>query len=441
MIKIVAAEKKARREEKQREIEERAKMLRKEHLMREIELGALNTKRYRTLWREMMMRIKMPLIVEDMEIAWRNFDRAVDIKDYRISFLMDALDEAEEQYQRNVRSHMEIIDQLLETYRKRMQHKERNYQKILFETVNQADTEVGKIDRQWNEDEILIESIIRGIERQHDDSLDNIKSITLSKIDAFMQDSKDVYRISAGQLENQLRNSWDNLRQVLSDYHNKTMNRRKRYKAIKEKDEKDQQVIAQQLTRTANLFDEIRKLRGKITMYDVTAKKDISEILMEHNFFQNAYSTMKNRLLSEQTKDQDQLKILTIEYNKAIKHLKRLVTKGQQLLTLMQICRKYETQEEKVIPFVYCTEIENSLTPSSQQVSVPSDFNMIHQIMEDYQDLTNFWRRVGAVQVITMQLRSERNKLKSEANRLRECLHSYMTQKVRGKSGVKYKII
>lgn len=83
MIKVATADKKARREGKQREAEERAKTLRKEHLMREIELGALNTKRYRTLWREMMMRIKMPQIEEDVEIAWRNFDRALDIKDYR----------------------------------------------------------------------------------------------------------------------------------------------------------------------------------------------------------------------------------------------------------------------------------------------------------------------------------------------------------------------
>lgn len=71
------------KEQKQREAEERAQKLRRERMMREIELGALNTKRYRTLWREMMMRIKMPQIVEDVEIAWRNFDRALDIKDYR----------------------------------------------------------------------------------------------------------------------------------------------------------------------------------------------------------------------------------------------------------------------------------------------------------------------------------------------------------------------
>lgn len=51
--------------------------------MREIDLGALNARRYRALWREMMMRIKMPRIVEDVEVAWRNFERALDIKDYR----------------------------------------------------------------------------------------------------------------------------------------------------------------------------------------------------------------------------------------------------------------------------------------------------------------------------------------------------------------------
>jgi len=38
------------------------------------------------------------------------------------------------------------------------------------------------------------------------------------KIDAFVDDSKDIRRISATQLENQLQSSWINLRQILSDY-------------------------------------------------------------------------------------------------------------------------------------------------------------------------------------------------------------------------------
>lgn len=71
---------------------------------------------------------------------------------------------------------------------------------------------------------------------------------------------------------------------------------------------------------------------------------------------------------------------MTVEYNKIIKHLERLVTKGKRLLTLMQICRKYETQEEKIIPFAYSVEVENS----SRKVSVLSDLD--RQVISTFQN-------------------------------------------------------
>ena len=40
------------------------------------------------------------------------------------------------------------------------------------------------------------------------------------KIDAFVEDSKDIRRISVTQLENQLQKSWENLRRILWDYQN-----------------------------------------------------------------------------------------------------------------------------------------------------------------------------------------------------------------------------
>ncbi|XP_036140337.1 dynein regulatory complex subunit 2 isoform X2 [Monomorium pharaonis] len=286
------------KDKKEYEAQEHAKMLRKKHLMREIKLGALNTNRYRTLWREMMMRIKMPQIIENVEIAWRNFDRALDIKDYRISFLMDELSEAEEQYQRNTRSHMEIIDRLLRSYKERIESKEKNYRRTLNDTLVQTNDEISKIYYQKNQFEISLQSITKGIQQQLEESLNNVKSIALSKIDAFVEDSKNIRRISAAQLENQLQSFWENLRQVLSDYQNKTKSRRKCYEALKDKDEKDQKVIAQQLLRTANHFEEIRKFRDNIATYEATTKKEISEIATEYDFFQKASWTVKNRLLS-----------------------------------------------------------------------------------------------------------------------------------------------
>lgn len=83
--------------------------------------------------------------------------------------------------------------------------------------------------------------------------------------------------------------------------------------------------------------------------------------------------------LSEQVKDKDQLKTLSIEYKKTTKHLERLVTKGKRLLALMQICRKYETQDEKVIPFVDRIELKHPITPSSEISGLP-DWNVARQV-------------------------------------------------------------
>ncbi|RLU16683.1 hypothetical protein DMN91_010751 [Ooceraea biroi] len=390
------------REQRQREAEKRAETLRREHLTREIQLGALNTRRYRALWREVMMRIKMPRIVEDVEVAWRNFERALDSKDYRISFLMDELDEAEEQYQRNARSHAETIDRLLRMYADRTDREERSYRRVLNDSLDRRDNEVDEIRRRQDQAEILLHAITRGVQRQSEESLDNFKSITLSKIDAFVEDSKDIRRISATQLENQLQSSWNDLRRVLSDYQNRTEDRRKYYEALREKDELDRQAIARQFVRMANLFEETRRLRSKIAAYDAAARKDISEISTEHDFFQKAYRTVKNRFLS-----------------------------GKRLLTLMEICRKYESHDEKVFLVTDCTRLEELPFLSLDRVSVPPEWDVSRQITEDFRDLTWFWQRLGSEQISTVQLRSERDRLGIEADHLRECLKMYMTQKVR----------
>jgi len=70
--------------------------------------------------------------------------------------------------------------------------------------------------------------------------------------------------------------------------------------------------------------------------------------------------------------------MLLIKYNRAIKHLEHLVIKGKRLLTLMQICRKYEMQNEKIIPFV--RESESSQILPSHQIFALSDWDVSRQV-------------------------------------------------------------
>lgn len=93
---------------------------------------------------------------------------------------MDELAESEEQYQRNIRSHTEIIDRLLGMYKERMQREEKHHRRSLNETLDQTDADVDKIHHQQNEDEILLQAITNGVQQQLEESLNNSKSIALS---------------------------------------------------------------------------------------------------------------------------------------------------------------------------------------------------------------------------------------------------------------------
>ncbi|XP_024940133.1 dynein regulatory complex subunit 2-like isoform X2 [Cephus cinctus] len=410
-----AAEKRLHR---QQQLEERQRFLKREHLRREVELGALNIKRFKRRWREMAMRAKMPVIKENLEVAWHTFDRTLDIKNYSISILMDALDEAEEQYLTNERAHIENIDKLMKLYGVKLQNEEMKYQNQLQDILDAANVENERISYEYKEEEVFFQDIMKVMKHRLDELLNNIKSMTISKVNELAEDNDNSRRIARNVLEKQIAKLRHRLRRVLTHYQKSTDNRRKMYISVKTKDDEERTIIAKQVVRTGILFETIRKLKEKITTFRANANKDVFEIASEHAFFHSAYWMAKNRFLLETNIDKNQLTIITSHYNRTMQHLQRLITKGEYLLVMIQTCRKYETQDEKILPFsaqvVFDDHIEKEL--------VSLDWDKSREVIDNIRNLEQFWRRAGMAQITTTELRMERDKLKLESRHLRECL-------------------
>ncbi|XP_033193540.2 dynein regulatory complex subunit 2-like [Bombus vancouverensis nearcticus] len=92
----------------------------RETLLRELKLSALNTERNRHYWREMLTRVKMPDISKKIDITWQILEHAFDFKDYSIGLLLDSLQEAENQRRTANGAHVEIIDRSLEIHETRL---------------------------------------------------------------------------------------------------------------------------------------------------------------------------------------------------------------------------------------------------------------------------------------------------------------------------------
>ncbi|XP_047404639.1 dynein regulatory complex subunit 2 isoform X2 [Sciurus carolinensis] len=98
---------------------------------------------------------------------------------------------------------------------------------------------------------------------------------------------------------------------------------------------------------------------------------------------------------------------------------------GEKILKLAEICRKYETEEEKVLPFY-----SSVLTPKVQEETEeqnPEELTMeLARVMVDYTGMENFWKRYNKVKLEQLSLQHRRAQLLEINGKLREMLKQYL---------------
>ncbi|XP_053978819.1 dynein regulatory complex subunit 2-like [Hylaeus volcanicus] len=120
---------------------------------------------------------------------------------------------------------------------------------------------------------------------------------------------------------------------------------------------------------------------------------------------------------SGRNNDKQKTMTMTKEYNISAKHLHSLLAKAERILVCMQTCRKYETQDEKILPPV------GSHSPLLTQSTVVEDDDLPFELVkQDFGRLDSFWHRLGFTRVIVEELRMERNRLVMRRNDLRDSI-------------------
>ena len=74
------------------------------------------------------------------------------------------------------------------------------------------------------------------------------------------------------------------------------MDQRKDFEKVKEKDDKDKKIIADQSMRIQNLYKTIQQLKNKINYLHEKANTEIDDCKFERDYFHKAYITIQNRV-------------------------------------------------------------------------------------------------------------------------------------------------
>lgn len=410
--KLLRAQKKA---EKKRLAAERQRQIKFDYLAREVKYGNLTIQRYEKKWEDLLMKISVTRMREDLRYAWHNFERIIDSKDFTISLLMDEVRDAEEQYLINIRNHNESIDRLIRMFRDKLQEMKEDNQRELEELQSRAGVEADTIKASAENEENYLKTMLHGLELESKAHAKQVRGEYLSKIDEEEKKYADTIQTLKSGLEKRLEQLWNTTQEFIKSHENRTCQRQKDYVALKQQDDSLQLILAQQLLKIKKFYDLIKTLKQRYAEVEKTQQSVIDDLTLEKNYFNNIFFTLKRRLETDTARDKQHLVLLTEKSNEIINILGEYKQKGKWMLTLGAVFRKMETLHEKILPF--------PMPPVSRQVTKSVADLTVTEFDSD--DLYLFWHRVGEADALRYSMNEEREFLIRDNELLQKKIHSY----------------
>jgi len=124
------------------------KGLLKEFMEKEQKISKMNKLKIQNHWRKIMRLVKVESLRKEVEIKSQNHERDVDRKDAIIQMLDRDLEEAEEQFQMALRSHLLNVDQLIDLQDSRLLGLEKEFENDLLLLEREFSIEKDKITKQ-----------------------------------------------------------------------------------------------------------------------------------------------------------------------------------------------------------------------------------------------------------------------------------------------------
>ena len=182
-----------------------------------------------------------------------------------------------------------------------------------------------------------------------------------------------------------------------------------------------------------NITDCKLRLAGNQKEWDQRNKqlKTEKESVLRH------FQKLKERMTQSRTHERTLLTQLTVESRECLDQLKGRQDTAQGLLRQAEMCRKLETEQEKVLPFyadsLSLEEIETAGGGGPVEVvevnvgeQAFATSLLTQQPVGKHDMLVNFWKRYNKAQLDQLAAQKERTTLETENTRLRAILKQYL---------------
>ena len=391
-------------------------------LTQEEEIYAINKKKLVTNWRKILRVAKTEDLKKELEVYSQSNHRELDSLEAYIQMLDKNIDEAEDQYNLAMRNHLIQVDKLFEIRDSRIEALREEFTrsaKILYDEFNSEAIEIKQTHiRQKKELEDMMETIRAEENEKQTLAAENHQTQT----EQLKQKAKEEVEQMQGEMTSKQNTLSNELESLFQRYTNDTKDRFTEYLNKVNESNKVQKDIQKNTKLIARTKDRIDLMDVKIRQMEQELKQKNQSLQSEKTAIAKNFLDLKNKMLNFRASERKKLTEFVINSKLAMDRLEEVSKLGEKILKTSELCRKLETEKEKVLPFYDSTVTEDD---------IPDDLKVIFKDAADLENKTygyikNYFKRYNKVMLDKLAIQQQKELYKKENQTLKNLLKQYI---------------
>ena len=333
------------------------------------------------------------------------------------------LEEAEEQFQMALRNHLIHVDELIELQNSRLRGLNEEFERDVAIIKAEFDREKMEIENSHNMERQELKDMIETIEEEENNKLKQMKE----DFDALREETKNKNVEELEAMKHDLIKKIEDLDKEFEVNFNRyvtdTESKADQYKKLLE-DNADSAKEIGIYQRSINRYKE------QIAYWSLKMQQNKREC-MERNQKLNKekqqivahYHNLKRKMTQFREEEERRLGNLTMNSKKCMDKLTEYQRLGEKILKTAELCRKLETEKEKVLPFYQSDPDAQDEQPEFQIEKIEG---VKKQKYNEFQLLDNFYKRYNKVFLDKLAIEKQKSTLEKENMFFKSLLKQYL---------------
>ena len=409
------------------EKEQKLLKLRKEtlktNMVEEQRMAHFNRMKILTHWRKLLRLAKTETLKKEIQIYQQNHDREVDAKDAILQMFDRDLDEAEEQYQMALRNHLVHVDELIDLQNSRLRGLNEEFIRDVAIIKDEFDSDKEYIEMSHNQERQELLDMIETIRENEENKLNEMRNVFESTREETKNRNVEELETMKQDLIKKIEALDASFEVAFNRFVSETNQKAAIYEDLLTNNQKDSDQINLFQRQINRLKEQTTYLTMKINQNKKECDERNSRVKKERDSIVKHYHQLKKTMQQTRDKEERRLGDLTMNSKACMDTLTGYRKLGEKILKTAELCRKLETEKEKVLPFYQSDEITLEEVPD---IYVEKIEGMKKNTYNEFQLLDNFYKRYNKVLLDKLAIEKQKATLEKENMFFKSLLKQYL---------------